>query len=68
MSPGAVKEGLTYHNGKGEKRKVILIGNRSGKDGELYYKKEHNSGWYPMTLIGFARWAKGEVTAKEAQS
>lgn len=63
MSPSAVKEGLTYHNGKGEKRTVILIGNRVGKDGELYYKRENDSGWYLITLLGFARWAKGEVSA-----
>ncbi|APB77408.1 hypothetical protein PPYC2_21740 [Paenibacillus polymyxa] len=68
MSPSTVKEGQTYHNGKGEKRTVILIGNRVGKDGELYYKRENDSGWYPMTLIGFARWAKAEVIVKEAQS
>ncbi|KOS02987.1 hypothetical protein AM598_09220 [Paenibacillus polymyxa] len=68
MNPSAVKEGITYHNGKGEKRTVILIGNRVGKDGELYYKKEHDSGWYLMTLLGFARWAKGEVSGKESKS
>ncbi|MFS8215655.1 hypothetical protein [Paenibacillus sp. S29] len=39
MSPSAVKEGQTYHNGKGEKRTVILIGNRVGKDGELITRK-----------------------------
>ncbi|AKA44376.1 hypothetical protein PPSC2_27215 (plasmid) [Paenibacillus polymyxa SC2] len=57
------REGKTYHNGKGEQRTVILI-HRNGKDGVLFYNKEHDNGWYLMTLLGFAKWAKGEVLGR----
>lgn len=61
MSPNEIEVGKTYHNGKGKARKVILIGNHYKGDAELYYQPKNSPNWLPMTLKGFARWAKGEI-------
>ncbi|KAA8747127.1 hypothetical protein [Paenibacillus sp. UASWS1643] len=60
MSPHEIEVGKTYHNGKGKARKVILIGNHYKGDADLYYQPAYSSIWLPMTLKGFAKWAKGE--------
>ncbi|MCP1134356.1 hypothetical protein NKT34_13710 [Paenibacillus polysaccharolyticus] len=60
MRPQDIQEGRTYHNGKGKYRKVVLIGNRHKDDADLYYQPESKDYWLAMTLVGFAKWAKGE--------
>lgn len=62
MSPKLIEAGKTYHNGKGNQRKVILIGNRYKDDADIYYEPMGYGYWLPMTLKGFAKWAKGEVS------
>jgi hypothetical protein len=61
MSPHDIEVGRTYHDGKGQWRTIILIGNRHKDNGELYYRKENDTAWCPMTLKGFAKWAKGQI-------
>lgn len=61
MSPHEIKVGSTYHDGKGQKRMVIVIGNRHRDNGELLYRNENGTAWCPITLKGFAKWTKGRV-------
>lgn len=71
MNPKDIEVGRTYHNGNGKSRKVRLIGNRHNGNADLYYEPKGVNYWVPMSLKGFARWAKGEVresTPKEDTS
>ncbi len=61
MKKDEIQIGKSYHNGKGQVRKVVdmveLVGYRSP---DVLYEEGSQVG--RLLLIAFAKWAKGEIT------